>query len=96
MLRKLIIALAASAATAAAFIPTGASADWWGYGHRDMWRDRYDIRRDRADLHRDWRDLRHDLWFGSRRDVARNLADIRQDQRDFRRDYDLYWDRHGF
>jgi hypothetical protein len=94
MVRKLIIALAASAATATAFIPTVASADWWGGGIRH---DRYDIHRDRADLRRDWRDLSRDVWYGSRRDIAHDLADVRRDQRDLRHDrYDLYWDRRGY
>ena len=97
MVRKLIIAFAASAATTIAFVPTGASADWWGYGHRDIRADRFDIRRDRADLRHDWRDLGRDIRYGTRADIARDLADIRHDWWDLRHDRrDLYWDRRGY
>jgi hypothetical protein len=101
MVRKFIIAIAATAALGAALSPTGALAARWGGGHwggfsgphfsqgwgrGDIRADRRDLRADRFDIRRDRRDLARD-----RQDVRRDLrfgtsADIARDRADIRRD----------
>jgi hypothetical protein len=99
MVRKFVLTLATAAAVGgAAFSPTIASADWYGYRHgADVRADQRDIHRDRADLRRDYRELRRDLWTGRYGAAQRELADIRRDRRDLHRDRrDLFSDRHGY
>src|SRR6266853_2000670 len=100
MVRKFIIAIAATAALGAALSPTGALAARWGGGHgggfatphfSQGW-GRGDIRADRRDLRADRFDIRRD-----RRDIFRDRADIRADQFDIRRyRRDLFRDSRGY
>ena len=100
MARKIMLALAAAAILAPAFVATQASAaprHWDGYGgydrdirsdRMDIFRDRRDIGEDRRDIARDRADLARDLRYGaSRADIARDWADIRRDRRDLRSDF---------
>jgi hypothetical protein len=58
MFRMSVLALAATAALGtAALTPTGASADWHGWRHRDAIEDRFERRdriEDRLERRRDW------------------------------------------
>ncbi len=95
MVRKFIIAIAATAALGAALSPTGALAARWGGGHGggfatphfsqgwgrgDIRADRRDLRADRFDIRRDRRDLFRD-W----RDVRGDRFELRRDEADLRR-----------
>jgi hypothetical protein len=97
MVRQFALALATAAAVGgAAFIPSAASADPYGYG---VGADVRDIHHDRRDLHRDYRDLHRDAATGRYGAAQRDLADIRRDRHELRHDYrDLRHDeyRHGY
>src|SRR3981189_2954236 len=99
MVRKFIIAIAATAALGAALSPTGALAARWGGGHGggfatprfsqgwgrgDIRADRRDLRADRFDVRPDRRDL-----FRARRDGRGDRFDLRRDEADLRRDLRL-------
>jgi hypothetical protein len=67
--------------------------DGYGWRHRDIVRDRHDIRGDWRDVNRDRYELREDVADGNWRAARAERADIRRDLGDIHRDrWDVYRD----